>query len=683
MKLEKSYLHGLGSFPLIGKTIGEDFELIVSKHPNNEALVSFHQGKRYTYKDLNDVVDSFAKGLLSLGVKKGDRVALWSTNNAEWVIVMLGCMKIGAILVNVNSAFKTRDFEYVIKKSETSTLIIEDEYKNLKYAEMVYELVPELKSSKLGELKSKAFPNLKNVIHLSDKHLEGMFTFNEILQMDYPDEDYKFIKSKVKFDDVANIQFTSGTTGFPKGVMLTHHNLINNAYDIGEHMRFTSKDRLCIPVPLFHCFGMVLGVLACTTHGATSVLPSAAFDTESTLKAIEKERCTAVHGVPTMFINMLNHQDFKSFNLKSLRTGIMAGATCPVEVMRRVNTEMNMSEVVITYGLTEASPGVTMTETNDTLEHRVKTVGKPMAHVEVKIADLYTGEICPVNTPGEVCTRGYNVMKGYYKEPRATRRVIDEEGWLHTGDIGIMDEDGYVKITGRSKDIIIRGGENISPREIEELLLEHPKVKEAQVVGIPDKKYGEQVAAFIILKPGENLTEEEVKAFCKEKVADFKVPQVVKFVDKFPMTASGKIQKFKLKEEFISPEKKEKEIKPKVLLKGITTVVGNNIKATSTVSLLVDGKEYTGAGIGKGPVDASLNTIRSLLKEHINFKLKEFSVEAVTGGSDALGDVYVEIEENGITANSHAAKDDIILASVEAVINAINILDAKKHSGKN
>jgi fatty-acyl-CoA synthase len=549
-KVSLSYAFTGSEKPLIGKTIGDMFDEIAEKYPDNDALVSLHQGVRYTYRELQKEVNKAAKGLLSLGLKRGDRVAIWATNIAEWVITQFATAKAGIILVNINPAYRTHELEYVLRQSETQALLLIDRFKTSDYIGMLCEVCPEIKASAPGQVSSESLPFLKTVVLIRGERQPGMYTWGEMMRMgeEMPDDVLCGLQCSLDFDDPINIQYTSGTTGFPKGVVLTHHNILNNGYFIGECMSFTEKDRLCIPVPFYHCFGMVLSNMACMTHGATMVLPAEYFDPVSTLAAVEKERCTALHGVPTMFIAELEHPDFRKFDLSSLRTGIMAGSPCPIEYMKKVSTLMNMREVVITYGQTEASPGITMSSTDDPLERRVSTVGKAMPHAEIKIVDPRTGRILPKGQPGEICARGYMVMKEYYNNPEATSLAIDKDGWLHTGDLGILDEEGYCKITGRLKDMVIRGGENIYPREVEEFLYEHPSISDVQVIGVPDLKYGEELMAWIKLKNGCRVTPEEIKEFCRGRIAHYKIPRYIKFVDEFPMTVTGKIQKYKMRE---------------------------------------------------------------------------------------------------------------------------------------
>ncbi|MEF9864155.1 MAG: AMP-binding protein [Christensenellaceae bacterium] len=530
-------------------TIGDLLEKQAQAYPNQDAVVSPFLNVRYTYQEFNEITDKVARGLMGMGIKKGDKVAIWATNYVEWIVTQFATAKMGAVLVTVNTNYKQFELEYLLKQSDTTTLIMMGAFKDSNYVAHIQGLCPELMHCEPGALESKRLPFLKNIIFLDEGEQLGMFHWNDLFTYakKVSKEELKQRKSELDIHDVINMQYTSGTTGFPKGVMLTHYNLVNNGMSIGDCMKFTHDDRLLIVVPLFHCFGCVLGVMAAYTHGATMVLVDH-FNPLKVMDGIQKEKCTAVHGVPTMFIAMLEHPDFTKYDLSSLRTGIMAGSPCPIEFMKRAYSDMNMHDIVISYGQTEASPVVTMTTTDDPIEVRVSTVGKTMPHMEVKIVDIETGEDQPTDTQGEIVTRGYQIMKGYYKMPEATAQAIDAEGWLHTGDLGTMDEHGYFKITGRLKDMIIRGGENIYPREIEEFIYTHPKVRDVQVVGVPDQKYGEEVLACIILKDKEQATEEEMIAFVKEGLSRFKSPRYVKFVDEFPMTASGKIQKYKLRE---------------------------------------------------------------------------------------------------------------------------------------
>ncbi len=535
--------------PRFNQTLGDFLDEISAKYPDNDGLIYPQRNLRYSYQQFNEVCRQAAKGFLKMGIRPGDHIAIWATNYPEWVITMFAAAKMGAVLVTVNTNYKIFEAEYLLKQSDTMTLVMINGLKDTNYVEIINELCPELKNSKPGEMKCERLPYLKNVIYLDDDTPEGMFHWNDVIEMgkQVPDEELDKIQRSIKKDDVVNMQYTSGTTGFPKGVMLTHHNILNNGYYIGECMKFTHKDRLCINVPFFHCFGCVLAVMACVTHGTTMV-PVDVYSPTKVLRTIQEEKCTAVHGVPTMYIFMLEHPDFKKYDLSSLRTGIMAGSPCPIKVMRQVIDEMGMKEIPISYGQTEASPVVTMTTTDDSIEKRVSTVGKKMPGAEVKITDPETGETLPQGQKGEFCCRGYFVMKGYYKMEEATKAVIDEDGWLHTGDLAIEDEDGYYIIDGRIKDMIIRGGENIYPREIEELYYTNPKIKDVQVVGVPSEEFGEEVMAFIVLKEDETMDEEEAKNFVRQNMARHKVPSYVAFIDQLPMTASGKIQKFKLRD---------------------------------------------------------------------------------------------------------------------------------------
>lgn len=535
----------------INKTLGDFLDEMALKYPKSDALIHHGKNVRLTYHEFNEVCRKVAKGFLKMGVKKGDHVAVWATNYPEWVIAMFATAKIGAVLVTVNTNYKVFEFEYLMKQSDSSTLILIDSFKDSNYLEILNELCPTLSESKPGCLNSEKLQALKNVISLDGAH-PGMFVWDDLIKMgeSISDDVLAEIQNSISVDDVVNMQYTSGTTGYPKGVMLTHYNVLNNGFFIGECMNFSEKDRLCIQVPLFHCFGCVLGVMACVTHATAMILVNY-FRPEEALQTIEREKCTAIHGVPTMFIFILEHPNFKQYDLSSLRTGIMAGSPCPTKVMRQVIEQMGMNEITITYGQTEASPAITMTTIHDDLETRVNTVGKSMPKIEVKIVDPDTNREVPRGTKGELCAKGYNIMRGYYKMPEATEAAIDSDGWLHTGDLATMDERGYCKIVGRIKDMIIRGGENIYPREIEELLYTHPKIKDAQVVGVPDISLGEEVYVGIIPAEGQELTVEELRAFVLSKMSRHKVPKYFDIVDSFPMTASGKIQKFKIREQAI------------------------------------------------------------------------------------------------------------------------------------
>jgi fatty-acyl-CoA synthase len=530
-------------------TIGGLLEEIARRFPDNDALVYPDRGLRYTYQEFNALCDRVAKGLLSLGIRKGDHLAIWATNVPEWLILQFATAKIGAVLVTVNTSYKSSELEYVLKQSDSAVLFLVQGFKGTDYVQTVYTIAPELRKAAFDSLECENLPCLKKVIFIGDTLPEGMLAYGELEKAGekISDADLEAVKASLDEHDVINMQYTSGTTGFPKGVMLTHHNVVNNGFGIGECMKFTEKDRLCIPVPLFHCFGCVLAVLASVTHGTTMV-PVEIFSPEAVLRTIEAEKCTAVHGVPTMFIAELEHPNFRNYDVSSLRTGIMAGSPCPIEVMKQVISDMHAQEITIAYGQTEASPVITQTRTNDPIELRVATVGRALPDVEVKIVDIETDATLPPGKQGELCTRSHMVMKGYYNMPEETARVIDSERWLHTGDLAVMDENGYCKITGRIKNMIIRGGENIYPREIEEFLYTHPKVSDVQAYGVPDRKYGEQVMAAIKLKERVTCTAEEIRQYCRDRIANYKVPYYVKFVDEYPMTASGKIQKFKLRE---------------------------------------------------------------------------------------------------------------------------------------
>lgn len=535
----------------IENTLGGVLDDLSKNNPNGWAVRYTDRNYFRTWKELNDEADLIARGMMSLGVKKGDHVAIWATNTPEWILTLFAAAKIGAVLVTVNTNFKIFELEYLLRQSDTKLLVMIGGFKNNDYVATVNELLPELKTTS-GEIESEHLPFLKRVVFAGKETPEGMLNFEDlkILGGDFPVEIYEENKKTLNTHDVVNMQYTSGTTGFPKGVMLTHYNILNNGKTIGDGMKFTKNDKLCITVPFFHCFGLVLAMMACITHGTTMV-PVERYSPVPVMNAISVEKCTAVHGVPTMFIAMLEHAQFNNFDFSSLRTGIMAGSPCPIEVMKKVIDKMNMREIVIVFGQTEASPGCTMTTTSDSIDKRVNTVGRAFPGVECKIIDPDTCKELPINTPGEFCARGYNIMKGYYKMPEATAQAIDKDGWLHTGDLCTVDEDGYYKVVGRIKDMIIRGGENIYPKEIEECLYTCDKVSDVQVIGVPSEAYGEEVMACVILKEGEEMTEEEVKEFVGARMAKHKVPRYVRFVDSFPTNAAGKIQKFKMREEAI------------------------------------------------------------------------------------------------------------------------------------
>jgi len=545
-----SYSNGSSNTALIGETIGAYFDKIVAQFPEKEAIVVRHQKIRYNYLEFKKVVDRFAAGLIQLGVKKGERVGIWSPNNAEWLITQFATAKIGAILVNINPSYGIFELEYALKQSGVKYLILATGFKRSDYISMIYELAPRAKDVGNLTVESAKLPELKSLILLSDETKPGMHHWKDILDLagDGSEVSVSERQKNLDFDDPVNIQYTSGTTGFPKGATLSHFNILNNGFFVGEMLKFNETDRLCIPVPFYHCFGMVLSNLLCVTHGSTMILPSEAFDAGQVLEAIEEEKCTALHGVPTMFIAELNHPDFSKHDLSSLRTGIMAGAPCPVEVMKNVISHMGAKEITIAYGMTETSPVSLQTSVDDPVEKRVSTVGRAIPHVEIKIIDPSTGQTLPHGIAGEICVRGYLVMLGYWNNLEATQEVIDQARWIHTGDIGIMHPDGYINIAGRLKDMIIRGGENIYPREIEELLHTHPKVSDAQVIGVPSEKYGEELMAWIKLRENEKAVEEEIREFCRDKISYYKIPKYVKFVDEYPMTVTGKIQKFKMRE---------------------------------------------------------------------------------------------------------------------------------------
>ena len=535
-------------YQLSERTLGDWLEHWAQTTPDKEYIVYSDRDLRFTWKQFNERVDDMARGLIAIGVTKGTHVGLWAQNVPDWLTFLYACAKIGAVCITVNTNYKQNELEYLCKDSDMHTLCLTDGTWESNYVDMAYTMLPELRECQRGHLESKRFPKLKNVVYIGQEKYRGMYNTAEILLLGENTDDDEFLRLRksVSCHDVVNMQYTSGTTGFPKGVMLTHYNIANDGFLTGEHMKFTQDDKLCVCVPLFHCFGVVLATMNCLTHGCTEVVVER-FDPLVTLASVHKERCTALYGVPTMFIAELNHPMFDMFDLSCLRTGIMAGSLCPIELMRKVEEKMYL-HVTSVYGLTESSPGMSQTRIDDPDEVRYTTVGRDYEFVDVKVLDPETNKEVPVGVQGEMCCKGFNVMKGYYKNPQATAEVIDENGYLHSGDLGIMDENGNYRITGRIKDMIIRGGENIYPREIEEFLYHLPGVRDVQVAGVPSKKYGEEVGAFIILDEGAKLTEEEVRDWCRGKIARYKIPKYVFFVKEYPLTGSGKIQKFKLRE---------------------------------------------------------------------------------------------------------------------------------------
>jgi len=544
-----SYVSGTSVRPLLGVTIGAAFDRAVARWGNRNALVVRHQNIHWSYDELAERVDSLAAGLLSYGLRPGDRVGIWSPNRAEWVVTQFATAKAGLILVNINPAYRPAELQYVLRKVGCRALVTATAFKSSDYLGMLTSIAPDFPDGTPGDLHLESLPELRAVFQLGGPIHRGAIGFDAVLQRGTVEQRRLLsdIGKSLQFDDAINIQFTSGTTGSPKGATLTHHNLLNNGLFAGELMGFTPDDRLCIPVPFYHCFGMVIANLACITHGAAMIVPGEAFDSASVLETIEVERCTALHGVPTMFINVLQHPDFGRFNVSTLRTGIMAGSPCPIEVMRRVIGEMGMHEITIGYGMTETSPLSFQSRPEDSIERRVSTVGRIHPHVEVKIVDKQ-GRIVPHGVAGELCTRGYSVMKGYWDDPEKTAEAIDDDGWMHTGDLATLDEQGYCNIVGRIKDMVIRGGENIYPREIEEFLYGHPAVQDVQVFGVPDDKYGEELCAWIQLRPGATADEAAIRDYCRDCIANYKVPRHVRFVDAFPMTVTGKIQKFVMRQ---------------------------------------------------------------------------------------------------------------------------------------
>ena len=545
-----SHDKGATNVPLIDDTIGAYFDAACARYGERDALVSRHQNDRLTYAELKRRVDAVACALMRLGLEKGDRVAIWSQNNVEWLLTQHATAKAGLVLVNINPAYRRAELEYAINKVGCRAIILSPAFKTSNYIEMINDLAPELASSKPGELKAAKLPSLQFVVRLGEDKTPGMSNFSELLTppSDAEKDRLAALGATLKADEPINIQFTSGTTGNPKGATLTHRNILNNGFFVGEAIRLSEKDKICVPVPLYHCFGMVMANLGALTHGATLVYPAEAFDPLAVLQAVSEERCTTLYGVPTMFIGALDHPDFAKYDISSLRTGIMAGSPCPIEVMKRVIDQMHMREVTIAYGMTETSPVSTQSGVEDSIELRVSTVGRVQPHVEIKIIDA-DGNTVPRGVTGEFCTRGYSIMRGYWGDVAKTAEAVDSDGWMHTGDLATMDEDGYCNIVGRIKDMVIRGGENVYPREIEEFLYRHPKIKDVQVVGLPDKKFGEELCAWIVPREGETLTEDEVRDFCKGQIAHYKVPRYIKFVDGFPMTVTGKIQKFLIRDQ--------------------------------------------------------------------------------------------------------------------------------------
>ncbi len=548
-----SYVHGASQTPLIGQTIGVYFDEAVKRFGERDALIVRHQEIRWSWRELQRRVDDFAAGLIALGLERGQRIGIWSPNNAEWVVTQFATAKAGLILVNINPAYRITELEYALNKAGCLALITAARYKTSDYLGMLGELAPELATAAAGDLRAQHLPDLRLVITIGDESVPGTVRFDDVCGFGGAAERDTLARlaGELQFDDPINIQFTSGTTGFPKGATLSHHNILNNGLFIAGAMNLTEHDRVCIPVPLYHCFGMVIGNLGCLTHGAAMVYPSEGFDPLATLETIAAEHCTAVYGVPTMFIAEMDHPDFAKFDLGSLRTGMMAGSPCPIEVMKRAFSLMHLSEVVIGYGMTETSPASFASATDDPIERRVSTIGRILPHVEAKIIDA-EGRIVPRGTAGELLTRGYLVMLSYWNDAEKTREAIDAAGWMHTGDLATIDADGYCNIVGRIKDMVIRGGENVYPREIEEFLYRHPKIQDVQVIGVPDPRYGEELCAWVRLRDGEDMTAEELRAFCQGQIAHYKVPRYVKFVEGFPMTVTGKIQKFLMREATIA-----------------------------------------------------------------------------------------------------------------------------------
>jgi len=548
-----SYVSGTGDVPLVGDTIGVYFDKVAARWPDHDALIVRHQNVKWTFSELKMRVDALAAGLIALGLEPGDRIGIWSPNNAQWILMQYASAKAGLILVTINPAYRVAELEHALTLSGCVALVTAKSFKSSDYLAMVNALAPELETAAPGDLRAARLPDLRTVVHLDAQPHPGMIAFDDVMRLGGVQEVARLeaLKDDLQFDDPINIQFTSGTTGLPKGATLTHHNILNNGLLGADAMGLRERDRLCIPVPLYHCFGMVMSSLACITHGAAMVFPNEGFDPLSVLETVQSERCTALHGVPTMFIAMLEHPQFKSFDLSSLRAGIMAGSPCPIEVMKRVMVEFHMREITIAYGMTETSPVSFQSAVDDTIERRVSTVGRVQSHLEAKIIDS-DGRIVPRGVSGELLVRGYSVMRGYWNDPDRTREAVDVAGWMHTGDLATLDADGYCNIVGRIKDMVIRGGENIYPREIEEFLFRHPKIEAAQVFGVPDLKFGEELCAWIKTKGGHELTSEEIKAFCQGQIAHYKIPRYVFVVEGFPMTVTGKVQKFAMREQVIA-----------------------------------------------------------------------------------------------------------------------------------
>ncbi len=549
--VEDSIVKGPQPGDLINATVAASFDETVKQFGSHAALVVRHQGIRWSYDELKKEVDLFADGLLATGFEPGDRLGIWSPNNAQWVITQLATARVGVILVNINPAYRKTELEYALNKVGCKGLVLAEIFKTSQYVEMLRDLAPEIGSQPAGELQAEKLPALRTLVHLGADEIPGMYRFSDISRAGSAHDGVSSeeVAHTLSPDDPINIQFTSGTTGAPKGATLTHSNILNNGFFVGETMRLSERDRICIPVPLYHCFGMVLGNMACITHASAMIYPDEAFEPLTVLQTVAKEKCTGLYGVPTMFIAELEHPEFADFDLSSLRTGIMAGSPCPVEIMKRCVDDMHMSDVTICYGMTETSPVSFQTTIDDPLEKRVSTVGRVHPHVEAKVIDPESGQLLPRGSTGELCSRGYLVMQGYWNDEEKTREAIDADGWMHTGDLAIIDSEGYCNIVGRIKDMVIRGGENIYPREVEEFLYTHPDIEDVQVIGIPDEKYGEELCAWIKLRGTEQLSDDQVRNFCKDQIAHYKIPRYIRFVDQFPMTVTGKVQKFKMREQ--------------------------------------------------------------------------------------------------------------------------------------